>query len=118
MSERTVQQIKEMLERNPSLKLTEILHIMSDDREKGLINIDDWKMTEADHLKTMGFEFDGDYHMSLKNPQLRVYKKKFPQGECFVVEGDDKPAKAFPEFDQLVKYFDSYSQPEIDKEKS
>lgn len=101
------------------LKLLEILHIVSDEKKAGLINIDDWKMTEADHLKTMGFEFDGDYHMSLKNPDLKVYKKKFEgKGECFVIEGDDKKPRAFPDFDQLVQYFDSYSQPEIDKEKS
>lgn len=100
------------------MKLLELLHVMSDEKTKGLINIDDWKMTEADHLKTMGFEFDGDYHMSLQSPELKVYKKKFSQGECFVVEGDDRSPRAFPDFDQLVQYFDSYSQPEIDKEKS
>lgn len=100
------------------MKLVEILHIVSDEKKKGLINIDDWKWADVDHLKTMGFDFDGDYTMSLENPNIKVYKQKTPQGECFVVEEDKKPSQFFKEFEQVIEYFDHYSQPEIDKERS
>lgn len=99
------------------MKLTEILHTVSDEKKQGLINIDDWKFTHADHLKNMGFDFDGDYVMSLKAPQIRVYKKKLPQGECFVVEAEKQGAKMFPTFEEVIEYFDHFPQPEIDKEK-
>ena len=100
------------------MTLMELLHVLSSEKEKGLINIDDWKMTEADHLKTMGFEFDGDYTMSLKDPHLRVYKKKMPQGDYWFVEEQDKQARAFPKFQDVINFFDHFSQPEIDKERS
>jgi len=100
------------------MKLTEILHTVSEEKKKGLINIDDWKFTHADHLKNMGFEFDGDYVMSLKAPEIRVYKKKFPQGEFFVVESEDNGSKIFREFEEVINYFDKFPQPEIDKERA
>jgi len=100
------------------MKLLEILHTLADDQKNDLVNIDDWKWADADHLKTMGFEFDGDYVMSLKSPEIRVYKKKVPQGECFVVEDAERGSKAFNDFEQVIEYFDHYPQPEIDKERS
>jgi hypothetical protein len=45
-------------------------------------------------------------------------KKKTIPGESFFVKDGDKPVKEFPKFDDVVKFFDSYSQPEIDKHKS
>ena len=99
------------------MTLTEILHTIQDDKEKGLVNIDDWKWADADHLKTMGFDFDGDYVMSMKDPAIKVYKKKSPQGEIFMVEAEKQQSKAFQQFDQVVEFFDHYSQPEIDKER-
>lgn len=100
------------------MKLAEILHVISDEKQTGLINIDDWKWADADHLKTMGFEFDGDYVMSLKSPPIHIYKKKQPEGECFFIEEKGKPTKACRNFDEVVQYFDTYSQPEIDKERN
>lgn len=91
--------------------------MISDEKEKGLVHIDDWKMTEADHLKTMGFDFDGDFTMSMKNPPMRVYKQKTQIGECFVIEEEKKPRRTFKDFEDLVHYFDHYSQPEIDRQK-
>lgn len=99
------------------MNLSEILHKVSDEKKSGLINVDEWKFADADHLKTMGFDFDGDYVMSLKDPNIRVYKKKFPQGECFVVEAENRGVKICKDFDQVVEYFDHYPQPEIDKER-
>lgn len=99
------------------MKLSEVLHSISAEKQRGLINIDDWKFTDADYLKSMGFEFDGDYTMSMKSPEIKVYKKKFPQGEFFVVESKDNGIKILPTFDSVIEYFDKYPQPEIDKEK-
>ena len=100
------------------MKLSEILHTVAEEKKSNLINVDDWKFADADHLKTMGFEFDGDYVMSLKDPTIKIYKKKMPQGECFVIEEDGKGVRIFQEFEQVIDYFDHYPQPEIDKERS
>lgn len=98
------------------MRLTEILHTLSDEKEQGLVNVDDWKWADADHLRSMGFEFDGDYIMSLKDPSITVFKRKLPSGECFVVK-DKKETRYFKDFDQVIDFFDKYSQPEIDKER-
>ena len=98
------------------MTLTELLHIVGDEKKKGLINIDDWKFNDAAHLKDMMFEFDGDYVMTLDEPHMRVYKKKTPQGECFFLEDKDG-VRIFREFEQVVQFFDHYPQPEIDKQK-
>jgi hypothetical protein len=100
------------------MKLSEILHIVSDEKKQGLINIDDWKFTHADHLKNMGFDFNGDYEMSLKSPVIKVYKKKTPQGEMFFVEAEKQGTKMFRDFEEVINYFDHFPQPEIDKEKA
>lgn len=99
------------------MKLLEILHTIKDERQKNLVNVDDWKWADADHLKTMGFDFDGDYGMVLKDPHIRIYQKENPEGS-FVVEDKTKGTRVFQSFDQVVEYFDHYSQPEIDKQKS
>lgn len=100
------------------MKLLEILRTIAGDRQSDKVHIDDWKWADADHLKTMGFDFDGDYVMSLKEPDIKVYKKKSPKGECFVVEEKERGIRLFKEFDQVIDYFDHYPQPEIDKERS
>ncbi len=100
------------------MTLIEILHTVAEEKKSGLVNIDDWKMMDADHLKSMGFEFEGDYHMTLDAPHIRVYKKKFPQGECFVVEAEKNPPQIFKTFEDVINFFDHYSQPEIDKERA
>lgn len=98
------------------MKLSEILNLVNDDKKKGLICIDDWKFNDAAHLQDMGFEFDGDFVMSLKDPPMKVYKKNQPNGEWFYLEEEDKGIQIFQEFEQVIKYFDTYSQPDIDKE--
>ena len=100
-----------------NMQLKEIMHMISGEREKGMINIDDWKWNDVDHLSAMGFEFDGDYIMSLDSPKILIFKKEHPSGEYFVIK-DERGTKAFRKFDQVIEYFDHYSQPEIDKELS
>jgi hypothetical protein len=99
------------------MTLKEILHTIHDEQVKGLVNIDDWKFPDVDHLRTMGFDFDGDFVMGMDSPSIKIYKKKQPQGECFVIE-DDKGPKVFSNFDKVVEFFDHYRQPEIDKDLS
>jgi hypothetical protein len=99
------------------MKLLELLHTTSNEKKQGLVNIDDWKFTHADHLRNMGFEFDGDYVMSLKSPNVRVYKKKTNGSEYFMVEAENLGTKPFRTFEEVINYFDHFPQPEIDKEK-
>ena len=96
--------------------LKELLHTTQAEKIKGLVNIDDWKFQDVDHLTAMGFDFDGDFAMAMEAPPMKVYKKKHPKGEFFYLEEDGKGIKVFKNFDQMVEYFDHYSQPEIDKE--
>jgi hypothetical protein len=65
----------------------------------------------------MGFDFDGDFAMSLKDPDIKVTKQKLPQGECFVVEAEKNPPQTFKTFEDVINYFDHYPQPELDKER-
>lgn len=100
------------------MKLSEIIHRIYDEKEKQFVNIDDWKWADVDHLKTMGFDFDGEYSMSLKSPPIQIYKKKHPQNEIFYIEEKGTPTKTYLTFDDVIKYFDTYPQPEIDKERN
>jgi hypothetical protein len=101
------------------MKLSEVLHMVRDDKQRGLVNLDDWKWADLDHLKSMGFEFDGDYTVSLQDPKIKIYKNKSPDGrEVFVVDDKDKGKKTFNEFNDIIEFFDTYSQPDIDKERS
>jgi len=117
------------------ISLKEILHIIGDEKKSGLINVDSWRWPDVDHLATMGFGFDGDYYMRTdKDPEMRVYKKKEndpvtkKKTEFFYLdeepsnglkEPDEKkekqPTKRFKNFSDLIDYFDTYEQPEIDK---
>jgi len=109
------------------ISLKEILHIIGDEKKSGLIPIDDWKWPDVDHLATMGFGFDGDYYMRTeKPPRMTVYKKKdkSPSGENeenFYLEEEgeksEKKVKVFKIFNDLIDYFDTYSQPEIDEKR-
>ena len=98
------------------MTLLEILHTIHNERIKGLVNVDDWNFMDVDHLKSMGFDFDGDYVMTLESPMMKLYKKKHPKGEFFYLEEEKGGVKIFPSFDKVVEFFDHYSQPEIDKE--
>jgi len=100
------------------MKLLEVLHTVRSERKLGLVNIDDWRWSDVDYLKSMDFDFDGDYIMTLnKDPHIKIYKKKKNEVEYFIIEAYKKPIRIFRNFEDVVKYFDTYSQPEIDKEK-
>lgn len=90
-------------------------------KEKGLIPIDDWKFNEVEHLATMGFDFNSDFYMQTnKEPEMKVYKKNEigPDGKeksFFYLEEPKRAIKKFPDFNDLIDFFDNYSQPSIDK---
>lgn len=103
------------------LKLSEILHSIEDEESQGLIDLDDWKLSEIDYLTDMGFDFDGNYKMRLQNPEMSVYKKKGMQhqlpkdimavGEGYVLEDKAKnKTHDFTTFKQMVEFFDNYQQ--------
>ncbi len=104
------------------MKLTEILHTIEDEKKSNLINIDEWKFSDAEHLKDMGFELEGDYYMRMENPPITIYKQKLektqeaigiPQQSVYVIDEPKRGKKAFNKFDGVIEYFDSYKQPEL-----
>jgi hypothetical protein len=104
------------------MTLKEILHTIGEEKKSGLIPIDDWRWPDVDHLATMGFKFNSDYYMQTdKEPDMRVYKKKEDdpatgkKNESFYLEEKGKSAKRFKNFYDLIDFFDTYEQPEIDK---
>ncbi len=103
------------------IKLTELIHSMDSENKEGLINIDDWKWPDVDHLVSMGFEFADDNKLTTnKPPIITIYKKKDKnekneQAEFFFIEEKDREKKRFVAFNDVIEYFDHYSQPEIDK---
>jgi len=103
------------------MKLTELLHYIEKENKEGLVNIDDWRWPDVDHLVNMGFEFSDDYHLRTnKDPRIIVYKKKEDgedgkKTEFFYVEEEDRETKRFKTFSDVIDYFDTYSQPELDK---
>jgi len=103
------------------IRLTELIHSLDDKKNEGLVNIDDWRWPDVDHLVTMGFEFADDYRLTTgKEPLLTVYKKKDKdtsgkESEYFFVEESERGIKRFAKFNEIIDYFDHYEQPEIDK---
>lgn len=103
------------------MKLTELIHSINKENKEGLINIDDWRWPDVDHLVTMGFEFADDYHLITgKDPKIIIYKKKDKgtdgkEQEFFFVEEPKQKAKRFLKFNDVIDFFDTYPQPEIDK---
>jgi hypothetical protein len=106
------------------ISLLEILHTIGEEKESGLVCIDDWRWPDVDHLKQMGFDFNGDYKLTTnKPPIMSIYKKK-EKGEdgkevqYFYLEEtkkDKKDTKRFKDFENIINYFDTYSQPDIEK---
>lgn len=108
------------------ISLLEILHTIEDEKKSGLIPIDKWNWSEADHLATMGFNFTNDCKMQTdKPPYMTVYKKKddIPDGTqsgspnknaSFYLEEREKTTKKFKEFNDLIEFFARYPQEEID----
>ncbi len=103
------------------LKLTELLHGIDQEKKEGFVNIDDWRWPDVDHLVTMGFKFKDDHHLQTeKPPKITIYKKKEKDKDgkekaFFFVEEPKKPLKRFKTFNDVIDFFDSYSQPDLDK---
>lgn len=103
------------------IKLSELMHSIDTENKDGLIKIDDWRWPDVDHLVTMGFEFGDDHHMiTPKDPKIVIYKKKDldengKKTEFFFIEEPNRENKRFKTFNDVIDYFDHYSQPEIDK---
>lgn len=104
------------------IKLSEILHEIDDESKEGLICIDDWRWPDVDHLVSMGFDFADDHRFhTTKEPKIIVYKKKEKddekgeEAEFFYVEEKERATKRFKSFNDVVDYFDTYSQPDLDK---
>jgi hypothetical protein len=101
--------------------LKEIIHTLEKEKEDGMVHTDDWRWPDLDHLVTMGFDFDGDFKVSTKiPPHIVIYKKKDKGDdgkttENFYVEEKGKATRRFKEFNEIIDYFDTYSQPELDK---
>jgi hypothetical protein len=109
--------------RNPNMiSLTELLHSIDEENKEGLIKIDEWRWPDVDHLVTMGFKFQDDYHMETeKPPEMTIYKKKNTDkgsekdASHFYIEEPKKPVKRFNTFNDVIDFFDGYKQPELDK---
>ena len=108
--------------RNKNMKLMELLHSLDEEAKEGLVNLEDWRWPDIDHLATMGFKFVDDYHMQTeKPPKMVVYKKKDKdkttgkQTSCFYIEEPKKPIKRFANFNDVIDFFDNYRQPELEK---
>lgn len=109
------------------ITLSELLHSIRSENAEGLINIDDWRWPDVDHLVTMGFDFEDDYRMTTKKPiteegneKITIYRKrdKDEKGKTqkfFFVEEPKRGTKRFKDFNSVIDYFDTYAQPEIDK---
>jgi hypothetical protein len=109
------------------ISLVELLHSIDAENKDGLIDIDSWRWPDVDHLATMGFEFDDDYRMTTKKDtkkdgggKITIYKKKDKDEKgksqsYFFVEEDERETKRFKNFNDVIDYFDTYSQPELDK---
>jgi hypothetical protein len=104
------------------IKLVELLNTVNAEGKEGLINIDDWRWPDVDHLVNMGFEFGDDFHLNTgKDPKITIYKKKDKDEstgnmhDFFYVEEEKRKPKRFKAFNDVIDYFDTYSQPELDK---
>ena len=98
------------------ITLLELLHKLQDEKKNNLVNVDDWKFADVDHLKNMGFDFDGDYKLTLSDPEISVSQMKNQQGEYWVIEAEGKK-NYFKKFDDVINFFDHYPQPEIDRQR-
>lgn len=102
------------------IKLTELLHAITEEEKSGLVNVDNWRYPDIDHLVTMGFEFSDDYHMITgKPPKMTIYKKKDKDDTgkevaYFFIEEDGKKPKRFKNFNDVIDFFDHYEQ-DLDK---
>ena len=108
------------------MKLTELLHSIDKENKDGLVNVDDWRWPDVEHLISMGFDFVDDYRFQTnRDPKIIVYRKKevdeknedVEKEDFFYVEEKGKKTRRFKTFNDVIDYFDTYSQPELDKNK-
>ncbi len=110
------------------MKLTELLKIIDKESKDGFVNIDDWRIQDAEHLLEMGFAMGDDYRfITDRDPKIKIYRKKekikeedseeAKETSYFYVEEENKKTRRFKDFNEVIDYFDSYSQPELDKNK-
>jgi len=104
------------------IKLLELLHSIKNEEKEGLINVDSWRWPDVEHLINMGFELGDDFHLNTpKEPKMKVYKKKDidestgKKCDYFYVEEEKREKKRFKSFNDVIDYFDTYSQPELDE---
>lgn len=89
-------------------QILESLHVLRDEKEDGLVEVDNWKITHAMYLEDMGFKNDGMFYYALKKPDIRISYKK---GQGFIVEDKDKKTKqAFRKFREVEEHFSNYTQ--------
>lgn len=100
----------------------ELLHSIDEEAKEGLVNIDDWRWPDVDHLATMGFKFKDDHHMQTeKPPKMTIYKKKDvdkvtkKKVSFWYIEEPKKSVKRFKTFNDVIDFFDNYRQPELEK---
>ena len=110
------------MKKSKHMKLTELLHAIDEEAKEGLVNIDDWRWPDVDHLVTMGFKFMDDHHMQTeKAPKMVIYKKKGKDestgkpSSSFYVEEPKRATKRFKTFNDVIDFFDNYRQPELEK---
>ena len=102
------------------IKLTELLHSIDQEEKEGLTPVDTWRWPDVDHLMTMGFEVMDDYHLKTKMPpEIVIYRKKDKDKDgknktFFYIEEPKKKLKRFETFNDVIDFFDSYKQEEID----
>lgn len=104
------------------MKLIELLNTIDKEVKEGLVNIDSWRWPDVDHLMTMGFKLQDDYHLQTeKPPKITIYKKKEKdestgkQTAYFYIEEPQKKLKRFQTFNDVIDFFDTYQQPELEK---
>ena len=106
------------------ISLTELLKHIHKKEQNGLVAIEEWRWPDVDHLASMGFEFGDEYHLiTPREPKISVCKKTEiddttgKEKDYYYVEEEEKgrEKKRFGSFKDLIDYFDTYEQPEIDK---
>lgn len=104
------------------MKLIELLNTIEQEAKDGLVNIDDWRWPDVDHLVTMGFKFQDDHRLQTeKSPKITIYKKKSldeasgKKTTHFYIEEPNKKTKRFKNFNEVIDFFDTYAQPDLDK---
>lgn len=91
------------------IKLAELVKLNGAFKKDDFLPIDEWEWTEVDYLASMGFAFDGEFHMRLKNPQMTVYKKDEGDESAFYLESPHGKER-FATFNDLANFFDNYEQ--------